>query len=248
MANTEKFDDLIIGSGIAGKFAAWTRDSRRRTAIVERGLLGGACPNVACLPSKNLIWSAKVISLARRGIEFGLKTDSLTVDMAAVQRRKRTMVTELREIHANHTKSSGAELIYGVARFVANRTVEIELRDGGTRTIQGDRVFLDLGSRAAIPEVPGLAEAAPMTHVEALELDRLPRHLIVLGGGYVGLELSQAFARFGSEVTVIEHGPQLAGREDPDVGAALRDLFVDEGIEVVLDARSRRVEGHSGDR
>jgi pyruvate/2-oxoglutarate dehydrogenase complex dihydrolipoamide dehydrogenase (E3) component len=248
MANVEKYDDLIIGSGIAGKFTAWTRDSRRRTVIVERGLLGGACPNVACLPSKNLIWSAKVISLARRGMEFGLKTDSLSVDMAAVQTRKRTMVRELREIHANHTKSSGADLIYGIARFLARRTVEIELRDGGTRTIEGDRVFLDLGSRAAIPEVPGLAEATPMTHVEALELDRLPRHLIVLGGGYVGLELSQAFRRFGSDVTVIEHGAQLAKQEDPDIAAALKDLFVDEGIEVLLDSKVRRVEGHSGDR
>ena len=247
MANAEKYDDLIIGSGIAGKFAAWTRGSRR-TAIVERGLLGGACPNVACLPSKNMIWSAKVISLARRGMEFGLKTESLSVDMAAVQRRKREMVLELRKIHEEHTKASGTELIYGVARFVAPRTVEIELRDGGTKTVQGERVFLDLGSRAAFPELPGLAEAAPMTHVEALELDRLPSHLIVLGGGYVGVELAQAFRRFGSNVTVIEDGPQLAGREDPDVAAALRELFVDEGIEVLLGAKARRVEGHSGDR
>jgi pyruvate/2-oxoglutarate dehydrogenase complex dihydrolipoamide dehydrogenase (E3) component len=234
MAKVENCDDLIIGSGIAGKFTAWTRDSRRRTVIVERGLLGGACPNVACLPSKNLIWSAKVISLARRGMEFGLKADSLKVDMAAVQGRKRAMVRELREIHATHTKSSGAELIYGVARFVAPRTVEIELRDGGAKAIRGDRVFLDLGSRAAIPEVPGLAEVTP--------------HLIVLGGGYVGLELAQAFRRFGSDVTVIEQGAQLANREDPDVAAALRDLFIDEGIEVVLEARTRRVEGDSGDR
>src|SRR6185437_1252501 len=158
------------------------------------------------------------------------------------------MVRELRKIHEQHTEASGAELIYGVARFVAPRMVEIELRDGGTRTIHGERVFLDLGSRAAIPEVPGLAEATPLTHVEALELERLPRHLIVLGGGYVGLELSQAFRRFGSKVTVIEHGAQLASREDPDVAAALRDLFVDEGIEVVLNATTRRVEGHSGDR
>jgi len=248
MATVEKYDDLIIGSGIAGKFAAWTRDTRRRMAIVERGLLGGACPNVACLPSKNMIWSAKVISLARRGAEFGLRTESLKVDMVAVQGRKRTMVRELREAHEDHTKASGAELIYGAARFVAPRTVQIELRDGGTRTIQGDRVFLDLGSRAAIPEVSGLAEATPMTHVEALELDRLPRHLIVLGGGYVGLELAQAFRRFGADVTVIEHGPQLASREDPDIAAALKDLFVDEGIEVVLDAKTRRVDGRSGDR
>jgi pyruvate/2-oxoglutarate dehydrogenase complex dihydrolipoamide dehydrogenase (E3) component len=248
MANVEKYDDLIIGSGIAGKFAAWSRDSSRRTAIVERAMLGGACPNVACLPSKNIIWSAKVISLARRGVEFGLKTESMSVDMAAVQQRKRAMVRELRKIHEEHTEASGAELIYGAARFVAPRTVEIDLRGGGSRTLQGDQVFLDLGSRAAIPDVPGLAEATPMTHVEVLELDRLPRHLIVLGGGYVGLELSQAFRRFGSDITVIEHGAQLASREDPDIAAALKDLFADEGIEVVLDARIRRVEGRSGDR
>jgi pyruvate/2-oxoglutarate dehydrogenase complex dihydrolipoamide dehydrogenase (E3) component len=248
MANVESYEDLIIGSGIAGKLIAWTGDSRRRTAMVERGLLGGSCPNVACLPSKNMIWSARVISLARRGLEFGLKTESMGVDMAAVQRRKRTMVEELHKIHLGHTKTSGTELIMGIARFVAPRTVEIELREGGRRTISGDRVFLDLGSRAAIPEVPGLAEAKPMTHVEALDLDRLPKHLIVLGGGYVGLELSQAFRRFGSEVTVIEEGPQLASREDPDIGAALKELFADEGIEVLLNTRARRVEGRSGDR
>src|SRR3984893_13515408 len=221
MSNIERYENLVIGSGGSGKFIAWTMgDAGRRTAMVERGLLGGACPNVACLPSKNIIWSAKVISLARRGAEFGLKTESMSVDMVAVQHRKRSMVRELRKVHEDHTEASGAELIYGVARFVAPRTVEIELRDGGTRTIQGDRAFLDLGSRAAIRQVPGLADATPMTHVEALELDRLPRHLIVLGGGYVGLELSQAFRRFGSDVTVIEHGPQLASREDPDVSAA----------------------------
>jgi pyruvate/2-oxoglutarate dehydrogenase complex dihydrolipoamide dehydrogenase (E3) component len=246
MANVERYDDLIIGSGIAGKFIAWTGEARRRTAIVERGLLGGSCPNVACLPSKNMIWSAKVISLARRGIEFGVESESMKVDMGAVQRRKRTMVEELRKIHLDHTKASGADLIMGVARFVGPRIVEIELRGGGTRTISGDRVFLDLGSRAAIPELPGLTEAKPMTHVEALDLDRLPKHLIVLGGGYVGLELSQAFRRFGSEVTLIEEGPQLASREDPDIGAALKDLFVDEEIKIALNAKVRRVEGHSG--
>jgi pyruvate/2-oxoglutarate dehydrogenase complex dihydrolipoamide dehydrogenase (E3) component len=246
MANVERYDDLIIGSGIAGKFIAWTGEARRRTAIVERGLLGGSCPNVACLPSKNMIWSAKVISLARRGIEFGVESESMKVDMGAVQRRKRTMVEELRKIHLDHTKASGADLIMGVARFVGPRIVEIELRGGGTRTIFGDRVFLDLGSRAAIPELPGLTEAKPMTHVEALDLDRLPKHLIVLGGGYVGLELSQAFRRFGSEVTLIEEGPQLASREDPDIGAALKDLFVDEEIKIALNAKVRRVEGHSG--
>jgi pyruvate/2-oxoglutarate dehydrogenase complex dihydrolipoamide dehydrogenase (E3) component len=195
-----------------------------------------------------MVWSAKVISLARRGMEFGLKTESMSVDMAVVQRRKRTMVEELRKIHLDHTRAAGVDLIMGIARFVAPRTVEIELRDGGTRTLKGERVFLDLGSRAAIPDLPGLAEAKPMTHVEALELDRLPQHLVVLGGGYVGLELAQAFRRFGAQVSVLEEGPQLASHEDPDIGSALKELFVDEGIDVALNAKVRRVAGHSGDR
>jgi pyruvate/2-oxoglutarate dehydrogenase complex dihydrolipoamide dehydrogenase (E3) component len=245
----KKYENLVLGSGGAGKFIAWTMtEAGRRTALVERWLLGGACPNVACLPSKNIIYSAKVISLARRGEEFGLKTESMSVDIKAVHRRKRLMVEGLHQMHADRTTASGAELIMGNARFVAPRTVEIELKSGGTRTISGDRVFLDLGSRAAIPDVPGLAEAKPMTHVEALDLERLPEHLIVMGGGYVGLELSQAMRRLGSKVTVIEEGPKLASREDPDVSAALRDVFVEEGIEVLLGTRVRLIEGRSGNR
>jgi pyruvate/2-oxoglutarate dehydrogenase complex dihydrolipoamide dehydrogenase (E3) component len=168
--------------------------------------------------------------------------------MKTVQRRKRTMVEGLHQMHADRTTASGAELIMGTARFVAPRTVEIDLHSGGKRTITGDRVFLDLGSRAAMPELPGLRAANPMTHVEILNLERLPAHLIVLGGGYVGLELSQAMRRLGSQVTVIEAGAQLASREDPDVGAALRDLFVSEGIEVLLGTEVRQVDGRSGDR
>ena len=169
MSNIEKYENLVLGSGGSGKFIAWTMTgSGRRTAMVERRALGGACPNVACLPSKNIIYSAKVISLARRGSEFGLKTESLSVDMAAVQRRKQLMVEGLHQMHVDATTKSGAELIMGNARFVAPRTAEIDLNDGGKRTISGDRVFLDLGSRATIPELPGLSAANPMTHVEAL--------------------------------------------------------------------------------
>ncbi len=249
MSNIEKYENLVLGSGGAGKFIAWTMaEAGHRTAMVERALLGGACPNVACLPSKNIIYSARVVSLARRGAEFGLKTESLSVDMESVQRRKRLMVEGLHQMHVDRTAASGAELIMGSARFVAPRTVEVDLRDGGRRAIFADRVFLDLGSRTAMPELPGLAAAKPMTHVEALDLDRLPDHLIVLGGGYVGLELSQAMRRLGSQVTLIEAGPQLANREDPDIGAALLDLFVAEGIEVLLGTEIRQVEGRSSHR
>jgi pyruvate/2-oxoglutarate dehydrogenase complex dihydrolipoamide dehydrogenase (E3) component len=219
-----------------------------RTAMIERKYLGGSCPNIACLPSKSIIYAAKVASLSKRGAEFGVKMNSLAIDMAAVQLRKREMVEGLHELHLAHQNDSGAELIMGEARFIAPRTVEVALNDGGKRTIAGERVFLDLGSRATMPDIPGLAAAAPMTHVEALDLDRLPQHLIVLGGGYVGLELSQAMRRFGSRVTVIEEGPQLASHEDPDVGAALLDLFHDEGIDVMLNARVSSVDGRSGDQ
>jgi len=249
MANIERHENLVIGSGGAGKLMAWTMGGAgRRVALVERGALGGACPNVACLPSKNLIYSARVIALARRGKEFGLETEALRIDMAAVQHRKRLMVQGLQEMHVQRTIKSGADLIRGSARFIAPRTVEVALNDGGVRTIFGERVFLDVGSRAIIPELPGLADAHPMSNVEVLDLDRLPEHLIVIGGGYIGLEIAQAFRRFGARVTIVEAGAQLAGHEDADIGSALKDLFVEEGIEVLLDAKVRRVEGRSGEK
>ena len=247
MADAEKYEILVLGSGEAGKWTAWTMaDEGHRTAMVERKWLGGSCPNIACLPSKNVIYSARVASLARRGAEFGLEMDQLRINMAGVQQRKRKMVEEEHQFHAKRTADAGIDLIMGEGRFVAPRTIEVTLNDGGVRRIAGERVFLDLGSRSTMPNVPGLAAASPMTHIEALDLDRLPRHLVVIGGGYIGLELAQAVRRFGSEVTVIEQGAQLADREDPDVGAALLDLFHDEGIEVLLGTSVTKVEGHSG--
>ena len=234
----DKYELLVIGSGEAGKYLTWTMaKAGHRTVMVERGLLGGACPNVACMPSKNIIYSARVASLAKRGAEFGLKMNSLAIDMAGVQRRKRLMVEGFHQLHLERTAASGAELIMGNARFIAPRAVEIAVNEGGTRTISGERVFLDLGSRATMPQIPGLAAVKPMTHVGALDLDRLPEHLIVMGGGYVGLELSQAMRRFGSRVTLIEAGPQLASREDSDIAAALLELFHDEGIDVMLETQ-----------
>jgi pyruvate/2-oxoglutarate dehydrogenase complex dihydrolipoamide dehydrogenase (E3) component len=247
MPDVERYEVLVIGSGESGKHISWSMAKQgHRTATIERNLVGGACPNVACLPSKNIIQSAKVKSYATRAAEFGLELGSFATNMAGVQARKRKMIEEDRQAHLSLFKASGAELIMGSARFVAPKTVEVSLRAGGTRTISGDRVFLNLGSRAAIPDAPGVAASQPMTHVEALDLERVPEHLVVLGGGYVGLELSQAMRRFGSQVTVIEPGPQLLSKEDHDVGAALLELFRDEGIEVLLGTAVQRVEGRSG--
>jgi pyruvate/2-oxoglutarate dehydrogenase complex dihydrolipoamide dehydrogenase (E3) component len=249
MSEAERYDVLVLGSGAGGKLVAWTMAKEgKRTAVVERKLIGGSCPNVACLPSKNVIHTAKVASLARRHQEFGIETGTIAVNMAGVYGRKRKMVDEIVQVHLDRFHSSGDELILGDGRFVAPRAIHVILRDGGERTLTADRVFVNVGTRATIPAIPGLSDAKPMTHVEALDLQRLPEHLIVLGGGYVGLELSQAIRRLGSRVTLIERAPQLASREDPDVAQAILQLFRDEGIDVLLRTTVLNVTGISGIR
>jgi len=244
----ERVDVLVLGSGEGGKYLAWhMAKAGYRTVVVERRWIGGSCPNVNCLPSKNEVWSAKVATLVKHAAEFGMVTGSAVIDMVRVRDRKRHMVDGLIAMHLERYKASGAELVMGTGRFVAPKTLEVHLNDGGTRVLSGDRVFLDVGTRAMIPPIPDLAAAAPLTHIEALELDRVPPHLIVLGGGYVGLELAQMYRRFGSRVTIVEQGPRLAGREDPDVADAIARIFSDEGIEVRVAAETRRVKGRSGE-
>jgi pyruvate/2-oxoglutarate dehydrogenase complex dihydrolipoamide dehydrogenase (E3) component len=247
MNAAEKYDVLVLGSGTAGKLVAWAMAKEgRRTAVVERRYIGGSCPNVACLPSKNVIHSAKVASLVGRHREFGVETGPIAIDMAAVHARKREMVDGIVQVHLDKYRAAGDELILGDGTFVASRTVHVSLRDGGERTLTADRVFVNVGTHATIAATPGLREAKPMTHVEALDLQRLPEHLIVLGGGYVGLELSQALRRLGSRVTLIARNPQLAPNEDADVALAILQLFRDEGIDVLLGTHVLGVNGLSG--
>jgi pyruvate/2-oxoglutarate dehydrogenase complex dihydrolipoamide dehydrogenase (E3) component len=248
MSEPERFDILILGSGVGGRLLALhMARSGRRTAVVERGWIGGACHTVACLPSKNEIWSAKVAHLVRNAAQYGTLTGPVTVDMGRVRERKRDMVDRIRMADAESYKASGAELVMGSGHFVAPKTLEVRLNDGGMRVLAGDRVFLNLGTRAVIPNLPGLEAAKPLTHIEALELEYLPPHLIVLGGGYVGLELGQAYRRFGSRVTVIEPGPQLMGREDPDVADEMRRILNAEGMQILMSAQPLHVRGRSGD-
>jgi pyruvate/2-oxoglutarate dehydrogenase complex dihydrolipoamide dehydrogenase (E3) component len=247
VSQPEQYDILILGSGGGGKLTAWhMAGSGRRTAVVERKWIGGSCPNVACLPSKNEIRSAEVAHLARNAAQFGTLTGPVKVDMAKVRQRKRDMVQTLVDAHLRNYKTSGAELIMGSGRFVAPKTLEVSLNDGGARTLVGAQVFLNLGTHAAIPNVPGLEAAKPLTHIEALELDVLPAHLIVIGGGYAGLELAQAYRRFGSEVTVVEAGTQLMGREDADASHEIRRLLTDEGVAIHVGTQLLKVEGQSG--
>jgi pyruvate/2-oxoglutarate dehydrogenase complex dihydrolipoamide dehydrogenase (E3) component len=249
MPQPERYEILILGSGEGGKLLAWElARAGRRTAVVERRWIGGSCPNIACLPTKDEIWSAKVAHQVRHGAQFGAMTGPVVIDMPTVRRRKRAMVDAQIAAHLQNYKASGAELIMGSGRFVAPKTLEVCLNDGGTRVLTGEKVFLNIGTHATIPNVPGLEAARPLTHVEALELDYVPAHLIVLGGGYVGLELAQAHRRFGSRVTVIEHGPRLmGGREDPDVADEMQRILCDDGIDVVTSAETLRVHGRSGE-
>src|ERR1700722_18030037 len=244
----EQVEVLILGSGQGGKLLAWhMAQSGRRPAVIERRWVGGACPNIACMPSKNEIWSAKVAHLAHHAGQFGTMAGPVETDMAAVRQRKRDMVNREIELHLENYRASGAELIKGSGRFVAPKVVEVHFNDGGTRLLEGNRVFLNLGTHPAVPEIPGLEAARPLTHIEALELDYLPSHLLVFGAGYVGLEMAQAYRRFGSRVTVIEPGPRIMSREDPEVADELHKILSGEGIQFLVAAQILRVSGRSGE-
>ena len=246
-SNPEEYDLLVLGSGEGSKYLAWTLAKEgQRVAMVERKYIGGSCPNIACLPSKNVIHSAKVASYLRRSKEFGMDEAGFQINMPAVRERKRLMVAELVQMHLDNFSKSGAELILGSGRFVAAKTLEVALNDGTTRTLRGRNVVIGTGTRATIDPIPGLVASGPLTHIEALELDEVPGHLLVLGGGYIGLELAQAMRRFGSCVTIVERNDRLAHREDEDVSDALGELFEDEGIVLVLSARVTKVSGISG--
>jgi pyruvate/2-oxoglutarate dehydrogenase complex dihydrolipoamide dehydrogenase (E3) component len=244
----EQVEVLILGSGQGGKLLAWhMAQTGRRTAVVERRWIGGSCPNIACMPSKNEIWSAKVAHLARHAGQFGTVAGPVETDMAAILQRKRDMVNWEIELHLQNYRASGAELIMGSGRFVAPGTIEVHLNDGGVRVLGGEQIFLNLGTHPAVPDIPGLKEARPLTHIKALELDYLPQHVIVLGGGYVGLEMAQAYRRFGSRVTVVEPAPRIMIREDPDVADELQRILGSEGIQFIVAARLSHVRGRSGE-
>ena len=248
MNQAEHFDALFLGSGPGGNLLAWhLAQSGQKVVLVERRYVGGSCPNIACMPSKNEAWAARIAYLVRHAEQFGTSTGPVTTDMAKVRQRKRDMVERELALHLAPFESTGTELVMGSGSFVAPKTLEVQLNDGGRRLLTGDKVFINIGSRTAMPNIPGLAEARPLTHIEALELDYAPSHLIVLGGGYVGLELAQAYRRFGSRVTVIEKGPQIMSQEDPDIAESIHGVLSEEGIHFVLSAEPIAVKGRSGE-
>ena len=247
MPQSEHFDVVILGSGQGGKLLAWRlAKSGKKVAVVERRWVGGSCPAVACMPSKNELWSARVAHVVRHAAEFGTLVGDIKTDMRKVLSRKQDMVEREIRLHLKAYAESGAELIMGSGQFVGPKAIEVAVNDGGVRQLAGSEIVLNFGSHAAIPDVPGLDAARPLTHIEALELDYLPSHLIVLGGGYVGVETAQTSRRFGARVTIIEPGLQLMGREDPDVAQEIQTILNGEGVEVLLNAHPVSVNGLSG--
>lgn len=241
----ERFDAIILGSGQAAKpLALDLAAAGRRTAFIEREHVGGTCVNVGCSPTKTMVASARVAYLARRAADFGVHlAGPVRVDMAEVRRRKQAIVDDFRSGGQRRLeKADNIDLIFGEARFTAAKVIEVALKTGGTRTLTADTLFINTGCRPARPAIPGLDSVPALDSSSIMELDVLPEHLLVLGGGYIGLEFGQMFRRFGSRVTVIQHGKQLLAREDADVAAEVGKILEEDGIEILLESEATRVQ------
>ncbi|MFW6193571.1 MAG: mercuric reductase [Gemmatimonadota bacterium] len=239
----DELDAVIVGTGQAGKpLAGDLADAGLRTAIVERDRVGGTCVVRGCTPTKTMVASARVAYLARRASDYGVETGGVSVDMAAVRKRKRDIVDGWVEgSRRGLEKKDGLELIFGEARFTGPRELEVELRDGGARRLRAERVFVNTGARPHVPPVDGLEEVDFLDSTSVMELGEVPDHLVVLGGGFIGLEFGQMFRRFGAGVTIVEQGDRLAGREDEDVSEALTGILAEDGIRVLTGTEAASV-------
>ena len=228
-----KFDAIIIGAGQAGPPLAGRLTAAGRTvAVIERKLVGGTCVNYGCIPTKTLVASAHAAHTARRGAEYGIGTGDVSVNMTKVKARKDKVMTGDREgVESWLEDMDNCTLIRGHARFTDPHTISVD-----DQVLQADEIFLNVGGRAAVPDMPGLSDVEYMTNVGILDLETLPEHLVIIGGSYIALEFAQMYRRFGAQVTVIEKGPRLTSREDEDVSAAIKEILENEGITVELDA------------
>jgi pyruvate/2-oxoglutarate dehydrogenase complex dihydrolipoamide dehydrogenase (E3) component len=235
---TKRFDAIVVGAGQAGPALAGRLTATGQTvAVVERKLIGGTCVNNGCIPTKTLVASAHAAHLARRGADFGVGAGTISVDMAKVKARKDDiMLGDRKGVEDWLDGMDGCTVIRGHARFTDPHTVAV-----GDDTLQAERIFLNVGGRAVVPDIPGLADVDFLTNVSILELDTVPEHLVIIGGSYIALEFAQMYRRFGARVTVVEKGPRLAFREDEDVSATIKDILQNEDIDVVLDAAEIRL-------
>ena len=239
MAPPEQYDAIVIGAGQAGgPLATALARAGRRTALIEREHVGGTCINEGCTPTKTMVASGRVAYLARRGAEYGVETGPVRIDLARVRERKRAIVKQFREGSERRLQqTAGLDLVRGEGRFVGPRTIAV---DG--RSLIAAQVFINVGCRPAAPGITGIERVRPLDSTTVMELDAVPEHLLVVGGGYIGLEFAQMFRRFGSRVTIVQRGRQLLPLEDDDIAEAVTAILREDGINVVLDARPRCAE------
>jgi pyruvate/2-oxoglutarate dehydrogenase complex dihydrolipoamide dehydrogenase (E3) component len=250
MAETlETFDVIVIGAGQAGGplSTAFAR-AGKKTAIIEREHVGGTCINEGCTPTKTMIASGRVAYLARRGADYGVHTGPITVDETKVRQRKRAIVESFRSgTERGITSAPGVELLMGEATFTGPKTLEVRLRDGGSRMLEAETIVINTGCRPSVPQLPGIESVPALTSTTIMELDVVPEHLLVLGGGYVGLEFGQLFRRLGSRVTIVQRGHHLLAREDDDIADEVAKILREDGIEVLLRTEAVHVErGNDG--
>jgi pyruvate/2-oxoglutarate dehydrogenase complex dihydrolipoamide dehydrogenase (E3) component len=241
------YDAIILGSGQAGNpLAAAFAAKGKRVALVERALIGGTCVNYGCTPTKTMVASAEVAYLSRRGPEFGIHPGSsspstatdipLWVDMPAVRERKRAIVKQWREGSEKSLKD--VDIIHGEGSFLGPKQILVRLNSGGQLTLTADLVVIDTGLSPAIPSIPGLDQVPFLDNASVMELDQLPEHLLILGGGYIGLEFAQMFRRFGSRITVVQDSAQLLPHEDEDIAEAITKILREDGIEILLNTHA----------
>ena len=243
MSAADHYQAIVIGSGQGGTpLSRALADTGLRTALIERAHVGGTCINEGCTPTKTMVASARVAYLARRAAGYGVLTGDVRVDMARVRQRKREIVSSFRQgSQARLEKTPNLELIFGDATFTAARSLLVRLADNEQREITAERIFINAGARPALPALEGLMDVPFLDSTSVMELDDVPEHLLVLGGGYVGLEFGQMFRRFGSRVTIVQSDGQLLGREDADVAREVAAILKQDGIDILLNAKAERV-------
>ncbi len=243
MADTTHYDAIVIGAGQAGgPLSTALAQAGRKTAIIERVHVGGTCINEGCTPTKTMVASARVAYLARRGADYGVHTGPETIDMTKVRQRNRDIVDSFRNGSQHRLEDTdGLDLLMGEASFNGPKTLELRLNSGETRQLSADTIFINAGARPARPEIPGVETVSTLDSTSIMELDAVPEHLMVVGGGYIGLEFGQMFQRFGSRVTIIQRGANLLAREDTDVAEAVAQIMREDGIEVLLETKPTHV-------
>ncbi len=243
MATTTHYDAIIIGAGQSGgPLATALGQSGKKTAIIEREHVGGTCINEGCTPTKTMVASARAAYVARRSADFGVHTGPVSVDMTVVRKRKRDIVNSFRSgSQSRLEKSENVDLLMGEAAFIAPKAIEVHLNDGSVQELTGDLFFINAGERPSAPHIEGIENVPYLNSTSIMELDVVPEHLLVIGGGYIGLEFGQMFRRFGSEVTIVQRGKQLLAREDPDIAEEVEKILREDGIEVLLETNTSHV-------